>query len=222
MNALLSGFGLGFGVAAGFGPINVLCLTTGLRSGLAPALGIGLGAAIVDGLYGFLAGLGAAALLTGDANEWFQIVGGVALTAIGIRIARSARSAVNDLSATGNVWTRSLGFDRSYAREPADDRLVGRRVRRRDPGPRPHPRGDARAPAAGDHAGDARLVRARRGGCSLRPPARARARSTRRFPWRRRRHRGYRRLCCGRRRSCDLVANEPEVATHRAHILVCK
>jgi threonine/homoserine/homoserine lactone efflux protein len=49
MSALLSGFGLGFGVAAGFGPINVLCLTTGLRHGFAPAFGIGAGAAIVDG-----------------------------------------------------------------------------------------------------------------------------------------------------------------------------
>jgi hypothetical protein len=38
VSVLLSGFGLGFGVAASFGPINVLCLTTGLQclgSGLA-------------------------------------------------------------------------------------------------------------------------------------------------------------------------------------------
>ena len=104
MSALLSGFGLGFGVAAGFGPINVLCLTTGLRSGFAPAFGIGLGAAIVDGLYALLAGLGAAALLTGDARAWFQVVGGAALVVIGIRIARSARS-VPEASTT----TRSFG-----------------------------------------------------------------------------------------------------------------
>jgi putative LysE/RhtB family amino acid efflux pump len=93
MSALLSGFGLGFGVAAGFGPINVLCLTTGLRNGFAPALGIGVGAAIVDGFYAVLAGLGAAALLTGDARRWFQVAGGAALVVVGIRIARAARSA---------------------------------------------------------------------------------------------------------------------------------
>lgn len=104
MSALLSGFGLGFGVAAGFGPINVLCLTTGLRSGFAPAFGIGLGAAIVDGLYALLAGLGAAALLTGDARAWFQVVGGAALVVIGIRIARSARSV-----AEASTTTRSFG-----------------------------------------------------------------------------------------------------------------
>jgi putative LysE/RhtB family amino acid efflux pump len=112
LSALLSGFGLGFGVAAGFGPINVLCLTTGLRNGFAPAFGIGLGAAIVDGLYALLAGLGAAALLTGDARAWFQVVGGAALVVIGIRIAGSARSA-----AEASTTTRSLGsaFRLSFA-----------------------------------------------------------------------------------------------------------
>jgi putative LysE/RhtB family amino acid efflux pump len=104
VSALFSGFGLGFGVAAGFGPINVLCLTTGLRSGFAPALGIGLGAAIVDGFYALLAGLGVAALLTGDVRSWFQVVGGAALVVIGIRIARSARSA-----AGASTTTRSFG-----------------------------------------------------------------------------------------------------------------
>jgi putative LysE/RhtB family amino acid efflux pump len=103
VSALLSGFGLGFGVAAGFGPINVLSLTTGLRNGFAPAFGIGLGAAVVDGFYALLAGLGAAALLTGEAREWFQVVGGAALVIIGIRIARSARSEVE-----ASVTTKSL------------------------------------------------------------------------------------------------------------------
>jgi putative LysE/RhtB family amino acid efflux pump len=104
LSALLSGFGLGFGVAAGFGPINVLCLTTGLQSGFLPAFGIGVGAAIVDGFYALLAGLGAAALLTGDARGWLQIVGGTALVVVGIRIARSARAA-----AEAPTTTRSFG-----------------------------------------------------------------------------------------------------------------
>jgi threonine/homoserine/homoserine lactone efflux protein len=104
VSALLSGFGLGFGVAAGFGPINVLCLTTGLRNGFAPAFGIGLGAAIVDGFYAFLAGLGVAAVITGDVRAWLQVVGGVALVVIGIRIARSTRSA-----AEASTTTTSFG-----------------------------------------------------------------------------------------------------------------
>jgi putative LysE/RhtB family amino acid efflux pump len=107
VSALFSGFGLGFGVAAGFGPINVLCLTTGLRNGFAPALGIGLGAAIVDGFYALLAGLGVAALLTGDVRSWFQVVGGAALVVIGIRIACSARSAA-EASTTGRSFGPAL------------------------------------------------------------------------------------------------------------------
>jgi putative LysE/RhtB family amino acid efflux pump len=100
VSALLSGFGLGFGVAAGFGPINVLCLTTGLRNGFAPAFGIGLGAAIVDGFYALLAGLGVAALITGDVRAWLQVVGGVALIVIGVRIARTAGAAAEPSTTT--------------------------------------------------------------------------------------------------------------------------
>jgi putative LysE/RhtB family amino acid efflux pump len=107
VSALLSGFALGFGVAAGFGPINVLCLTTGLRNGFSPALGIGLGAAIVDGFYALLAGLGVAALLTGDVQAWFQVVGGAALVVIGVRIARSARIAA-EASATPGSFAPAL------------------------------------------------------------------------------------------------------------------
>jgi threonine/homoserine/homoserine lactone efflux protein len=104
MDALLSGLGLGFGVAAGFGPINVLCLTTGLRNGFAPAFGIGLGAALVDGLYAVLAGLGAAAVLGGDAGDWFQVFGGAALVVIGIRIARAARGTAESPATAGSLW----------------------------------------------------------------------------------------------------------------------
>ena len=112
LSALLSGFGLGFGVAAGFGPINVLCLTTGLRHGFAPALGIGVGAAIVDGFYALLAGLGAAAVLEGDARRWLQVAGGAALVVVGIRIARAARSAAEVSTARrtfGSALRLSLG-----------------------------------------------------------------------------------------------------------------
>jgi putative LysE/RhtB family amino acid efflux pump len=107
LSALLSGFGLGFGVAAGFGPINVLCLTTGLQHGFVPALGIGLGAAMVDGLYALLAGLGVAALLTGDVRSWFQVIGGAALVLVGLRIVRAARAAV-EVSATTSSFGRAL------------------------------------------------------------------------------------------------------------------
>ena len=87
MSTALAGFALGFAVAAGFGPISVLALTSGLRHGFAPAFGVGLGAAVVDGLYALLAGLGLAALVPG---RGLQLVGGLALLWIGWRMVRAA------------------------------------------------------------------------------------------------------------------------------------
>lgn len=88
MTALIAGFGLGLGVAAGFGPINVLCLASGLRHGFFPAWGVGVGAALVDGFYATLAGLGVAAAFQGTAKGWFEIVGGLALVLVALRMAR--------------------------------------------------------------------------------------------------------------------------------------
>src|SRR4051794_29725064 len=90
MTTALAGFVLGVTVAAGFGPISVLALSSGLSHGFQPAFGVGLGAALVDGLYAFLAALGLAALVPGDE---LQLVGGVALIFIGFRMARASGGA---------------------------------------------------------------------------------------------------------------------------------
>lgn len=102
MTAAFAGLGLGFAVAAGFGPISVLALTSGLRHGFAPAFGVGLGAALVDGLYALLAALGLAALVPGDE---LQLVGGLALVWIGWRMLRA--SGGDGLALTS--WRRGLG-----------------------------------------------------------------------------------------------------------------
>lgn len=106
MTALIAGFGLGFGVAAGFGPINVLCLSSGLRHGFLPAWGVGVGAALVDGFYALLAGLGVAAVLHGAAKGWFQIVGGLALVLIALRMARP----VGGTARAGATFSRTLAL----------------------------------------------------------------------------------------------------------------
>jgi threonine/homoserine/homoserine lactone efflux protein len=85
MDTVLAGFALGFAVAAGFGPISVLALTSGLRHGFAPAFGVAVGVALIDGLYALLAGLGLAALVPG---EELQVVGGLALVVIGAGMIR--------------------------------------------------------------------------------------------------------------------------------------
>jgi threonine/homoserine/homoserine lactone efflux protein len=95
MDTVLAGFALGFAVAAGFGPISVLALTSGLRHGFAPAFGVAVGVAFVDGLYALLAGLGLAALLPGDE---LQVVGGVALVVIGIGMIKLAGGDATALS----------------------------------------------------------------------------------------------------------------------------
>lgn len=86
MSTVIAGLALGFAVAAGFGPISVLALTSGLRHGFPPAFGVGLGAALVDGLYALLAAAGLAALVPGDG---LQLVGGAALLWIGWKMVRA-------------------------------------------------------------------------------------------------------------------------------------
>jgi L-lysine exporter family protein LysE/ArgO len=88
MTPLLAGFGLGFSVAASFGPINLFALSSGLRFGFWPAYGVGVGAAVADGSFAFLGGLGAAALFTGGAKGWFQMLGGTALVFIAVGMAK--------------------------------------------------------------------------------------------------------------------------------------
>jgi putative LysE/RhtB family amino acid efflux pump len=82
MDALVAGFLLGVGVAAGLGPISLLCISSGLKNGFRPAFGVGLGAAIVDGLYALAAGLGAAALIAGRTADGLRVVGGLTLVVV--------------------------------------------------------------------------------------------------------------------------------------------
>ena len=105
MTAVLAGFALGIAVAAGFGPISVLALSSGLRHGFAPAFGVGVGAALVDGLYALLAALGLAALISPHPPRELQVVGGVALLFIGWRMVRAAGG--NGMALT--TFRRGLG-----------------------------------------------------------------------------------------------------------------
>jgi threonine/homoserine/homoserine lactone efflux protein len=107
MTALLVGIGLGFTVAASFGPINVFSLSSGLRYGFWPAFGVALGATGADGFYAFLGGLGVAAVFTGRAEGWFQILGGAALLVIALRLAQA--------SSPGGDRRATRGFRHSFA-----------------------------------------------------------------------------------------------------------
>jgi threonine/homoserine/homoserine lactone efflux protein len=106
MTPLLAGFGLGFSVAASFGPINLFALSSGLRFGFWPAYGVGVGAAVADGSYAFLGGLGAAALFSGGAKGWFQMLGGSALVLIAVGMATRRPK--------GQEQRAAPGFGRSF------------------------------------------------------------------------------------------------------------
>jgi putative LysE/RhtB family amino acid efflux pump len=67
MHALLTGFGLGFVVAAAIGPISLLCMRTVLRGSTSAGVAIGAGAAVIDASYAALGSLGAGQLLEIDA-----------------------------------------------------------------------------------------------------------------------------------------------------------
>jgi threonine/homoserine/homoserine lactone efflux protein len=111
MTPLLAGFGLGFSVAASFGPINLFALSSGLRYGFWPAYGVGVGAAVADGSYAFLGGLGAAALFTGGAKGWFQMLGGAALVfiAVGMATRRPEEHEQRAAPGFGHSFTVALG-----------------------------------------------------------------------------------------------------------------
>lgn len=49
---------IGFSIAAPVGPIGVLCIQRSLRDGFKIGLMTGFGAALADGIYGLIAGLG--------------------------------------------------------------------------------------------------------------------------------------------------------------------
>ncbi|HUS24375.1 MAG TPA: LysE family transporter [Candidatus Binatia bacterium] len=97
----LKGVLIGFSIAAPVGPIGVLTIQRTLARGWRFGLATGLGAATADALYGAVAGFGldgvAALLMAG--RIWLQVLGGVFLCLLGLRIAwsRPATSAAPDV-----------------------------------------------------------------------------------------------------------------------------
>lgn len=86
------GLVFGFSIAAPVGPIGILCIRRSLAGGMAAGLLTGMGAATADALYGCVAGFGLAGisgLLVGQ-RAWIQLIGGLFLCYLGLRIFLSA------------------------------------------------------------------------------------------------------------------------------------
>jgi putative LysE/RhtB family amino acid efflux pump len=89
--ALVAGFGLGFLVAAGVGPIWLLCVRSTLRHGFTVGAAIGAGAAVIDTVYAALGVAGATALLQIDALRLaLGLAGAAVLAFLGARTLWSA------------------------------------------------------------------------------------------------------------------------------------
>ena len=91
MHAWFLGFGLGFFVAMGVGPMSLLLIRSTLRHGARAGLAIGAGIALIDGLYASCGAAGAAPLLNIPAlRAGLGLAGAATLLVIGLRTLRSA------------------------------------------------------------------------------------------------------------------------------------
>jgi len=87
----LQGSIIGFSMAVPVGPVGMLCIQHSLKRGLVAGVIAGLGAALADAIYGGMAGFGVS-LLTHVMTRyqiWFQLIGAVMLSFIGIKIFKS-------------------------------------------------------------------------------------------------------------------------------------
>src|ERR1700679_4274803 len=81
----LRGVAAGLIIAAPVGPVNVMCIQRALEKGWKSAILSGLGAAVVDTLYGGVAGFSISLVISFLIREqaWIRLIGGILLIAIG-------------------------------------------------------------------------------------------------------------------------------------------
>jgi threonine/homoserine/homoserine lactone efflux protein len=82
----LRGIAAGLMIAAPVGPVNVLCIQRSLQKGWKSGLVSGFGAALVDTLYGGVAGFSISLVIEFLIREqsWIRLIGGFLLIAIGV------------------------------------------------------------------------------------------------------------------------------------------
>ncbi len=83
----LRGFLIGLAIAAGVGPMSLLCIQRTLTKGQWYGLVSGLGVATADGVYGTIAGFGLTVVTTFLVSQyvWIRVIGGVFLVYLGVR-----------------------------------------------------------------------------------------------------------------------------------------
>ena len=109
--ALAAGVFFGFIVAAGVGPIWLLCARTSVRHGFGAGWGVGAGAAVIDACYAVLgvAGVGVVLGVTG-LRLILGLCGAAVLVVIGVRTLASAFRVRAGLETDGEVAARGRAF----------------------------------------------------------------------------------------------------------------
>lgn len=108
------GIVIGILVAAPVGPVNVLCIQRAIERGFWGGLAAGIGATLGDGLIALFASLGVGAIsgAVEHHRHAIQIVGGLALVAVGIKlyVAPPAFASV-EANASGAATLRDYAWD---------------------------------------------------------------------------------------------------------------
>lgn len=87
LDYLIKGLLVGFSIAAPVGPIGVLVIRRTLTEGRISGFVTGLGAAVADGTYGFIAGYGLTSISDFLISQqfWLKLLGGIFLLYLGIK-----------------------------------------------------------------------------------------------------------------------------------------
>ncbi|MBH0172369.1 LysE family transporter [Fictibacillus sp. 23RED33] len=88
---------MGISIAAPVGPIGVLCMQRTLTQGRVVGIVSGLGAACADLIYGLIAGLGLTMVskFIMSQQSWIQLIGGVFLFYLGLKILSAKATPIN-------------------------------------------------------------------------------------------------------------------------------
>ncbi len=100
-----SGLFMGFSLAVGVGPVNVLCIRRSIAEGFGSGLWSGFGAATADAVFAVVVGFGLASVagLIESHSALLQIGGSLFLIGWGIRVAFATVEAGEDTGSTGRI-----------------------------------------------------------------------------------------------------------------------
>ncbi len=90
----LKGLIIGIAIAAPLGPIGALCIRRTLHQGRLSGIVSGLGAALADSIYGFIAAFGVTLVSNGlvEHRFWLRLIGSLFLLYLGIRTLKASTS----------------------------------------------------------------------------------------------------------------------------------